>query len=168
MARRADQVQADPPLLLEGHALGHIGLGAVLGVGGPLLGEVEAAVHQGLAARRHVGQEDAGLAVLDLAQPAALLAGHAAGLLALLGESRGIEHEHAVGVAQLVADVTAQLAEHGGIIPAYGADEQLPGAALESDLDGDGLGDLALQAGELALEDHLSVPALLEAIEAGK
>ena len=38
-----------------------------------------------------VGQEDADLAVIDLAEPAALLAGHAAGVSAFLGEGTGID-----------------------------------------------------------------------------
>ena len=49
----------------------------------------------------------------------------------------------------------AQLGHHGFVVPAAGADEVLHGLAGAAGLGGDGLGGLALQAAELALQDHL-------------
>src|SRR5579884_117295 len=56
-------------------------------------------------------------------------------------------------LAVLLSDVEAQLVADGFVVPAVVADEQLQVAALEPGLGGDGLGGLALSAGELALKD---------------
>src|SRR5262249_57713458 len=81
------QAQADAPALLEGHVRGDVGLAAVPAVRGPLGRQVEAVADQGLAAPAGVGQEITDLAVVDLAQAAAPLAGHAAGVVPLLGHA---------------------------------------------------------------------------------
>ena len=94
--------------------------------------------------------------------------GHAAGVVALLGEGRGVQDEDAVGVGQLLGDVAAQLVADGGVVPAAGADEQLQGAALLAGLAGDGLRGLALEPGELAAQDGEGVVALLGAVEQGQ
>ena len=62
---------------------------------------------------RDVAHVDADLAVLDLAEPAAPLPRHADRLGPLLGEGRGVEDDHAVGLAQLVADLAARVASKG-------------------------------------------------------
>jgi hypothetical protein len=80
----------------------------------------------------------------------------------------GIQHEHAVGVAQCSADVATQFGQDGLIVPAAGTDEVLQGPSFVADIDGNGLGGLALQAGELALENDLRMLALLVAIEEGQ
>src|SRR5262249_19691040 len=113
-----------------------------------------------------VGQEDAELAVLDLAEPAAPLPLHAAGITPRLGEGAGVEHEHGLGVARLQGDVPAQFGHHGLVVPAAGADEVLHGLARAAGLVGDGLRGLALQAAELALQDHPGQLVLLDPVEA--
>ena len=115
-------------------------------------GRYRRASTQGAAAPGGVGQEVADLAVVDLAQAAAPLAGHAAGGVPLLGEGRAVQDEDAVGVAQFLGDVAAQFGPDGVVVPAAVADELLQVAALEPGLRGDGLGGLTLQAGELALQ----------------
>ena len=67
----------------------------------PLLGEIETHVDERMFLPRDVCHVDADLAVLDLAEPAAPLPRHADRLGPLLGEGRGIEHDHAVRLAQL-------------------------------------------------------------------
>src|SRR4051794_24682956 len=84
-----------PPLLVEhgegqlvpgGEAdlPGHAGLVHAHAIPGPLPGQVEAGIDQGVALVRDVSQVDAELTVLEFAQAAAPLAGDADGLLALL------------------------------------------------------------------------------------
>ena len=83
------QVQRDPPRLLEldlGRNMAFLAAGLVVG---PFLGQIELAVQRGVAGRRRVGQEDADLAVVDLAQPTAPLASDPARFGPLLGEPLG-------------------------------------------------------------------------------
>jgi hypothetical protein len=101
--------------------------------------------------RRHIGQEDADLAVLDFAQPAAPLPRHATGVGPRLGEGAGVQDQHGVRVVALLGDVPAQLRHDLLVVPAAGADEVLHGHAVPAGLVGDGLGGLALQVAELAL-----------------
>src|SRR6185437_4505814 len=103
-SRTTHQVQADAPLLLVGDLGGNVGLGAVGGVGGAGLGQEQAVGYQRLATRGGVAKEDADLAVLDLAEVAAPLPLHSAGLGAFLGDAGGIEDEDALGVSDLGAD----------------------------------------------------------------
>jgi hypothetical protein len=53
----------------------------------PLLGPIELVLQQGRAGRGDADEEDADLAVVLLAEPAAPLAGHAGGVVALLGRA---------------------------------------------------------------------------------
>ncbi len=123
-------------------------------------------IEQGLAARAGVGQEDAHLTVVELAQTATPLAGDPAGLLPLLGEGGTVQDEGRVGMPQFRADVAAQLLPDGAVVPAAGADEELQGSALLARLGGDGFGGLALQAGELAAQQGEGMRALFVAGEA--
>jgi hypothetical protein len=95
------------PALPKAHRLGDVGLGPALRVVGPVLGQIEAGVEQGLAARRHVGEEIADLTVVDFAQAAAPLAGHATGGVAFLGEARAVEDKDGVGIGEFLPDVGA-------------------------------------------------------------
>jgi hypothetical protein len=153
---------------LKRHRLGDVRLLPAFVVPGPLAGQVQPPVQGGVALGRGVGQEDAHLAVLDLAQPAAPLAGHAAGGVARLGEAAGVQHQHGVGVAPLLGHVPAQLGHDRLIVPGAGADEVLHRLALPAGEVGDGFGGLAFQVAELALEHHPSQFVLLDAIEAGQ
>ena len=92
---------------------------------GPILGQIEPAVHQGVTGLRGVGQEDTDLAVVDLTQPAAPLSADAAGLSTLLGEAAGVDDHHALGLGQRLADVLPQFGRHSFVVPAAGADEEL-------------------------------------------
>src|SRR5262249_6246908 len=152
-ATLVEQLQPDAPALLEGQRGRDVRLGTADGVPGPILGQVEAAREQGLAVAADVGQEDAHLTVLDLAQAAAPLAGDAARRGPLLGETRAIDDENGVGVADLLLDVAPQLGQDVVVTPAAGADEQLEGPAVEGGGGGDGVGGLALEGGELAAEE---------------
>jgi len=88
---------------------------------------------------------------LAVAQAATPLAAHTARFRSLLTQPGAVEDEHAIGMAEFFADVLPQFLEHGLIVPAAGADEQLQGPAFQADLMGDRLGRLPLQAGEFAL-----------------
>lgn len=141
---------------------------APLGVCGPLLGQVKATVQGRVSLRGHVGQEDAELAVVDLAQAAAPLAGHAAAVAPLLGEAGRVDDDYAVGLGQLRADVPAQLGHDGLVIPGPTADEVLEVLARDAGLPGDRLGALAFQAAEQATDEGRGVPALLLPVEPGQ
>ena len=106
------------------------------------------------------------MAIVHFAQPAAPLAGHAAGRRAFLGERAGVEDEDGFGVREFLAHMAAEFVEDGLIVPTAGAHEQLQGAALLAGLGGDGLRGLAFQAGQLAAQDRARVLALFSAVKA--
>ena len=58
----------------KGHVFGNLGLFSALCVVGPLLGQIEFAVEEGVAVLASVTQEDTDLAVFDPASGAAVLA----------------------------------------------------------------------------------------------
>src|SRR5262249_26208579 len=68
-----EQLQGDLPLLTECDLRRDVALLAAGLVAGPALRQVEPAVERGVAAPGGVGEEDADLAVVDLAEPAAPL-----------------------------------------------------------------------------------------------
>jgi hypothetical protein len=121
-----------------------------------------------LATGGDVGDEVTDLAVLDFAQVAAPLAGDAAGVVALLGHAVAIDDEDGLGMGQFLTDVRQQLGADGVVVPLAGADEVLQGTAFLLGLARDGLGRLALEAGELALEDGGGMVALFVAVEEGQ
>ena len=108
------------PIVLEAHRLGNMRLPSPLAVLGPVLGQVQPPVHQGGTVGRDVGQEDADLAVVDLAQAAAPLPAYAAGGGALLGKAAAVHDQHGLGVAQFGSDVPAQ------VVPAPAAQSFCP------------------------------------------
>jgi hypothetical protein len=67
---------------------------------GPGLGQVERAVDEGMAVPRHVGREDADLAIGDLARRAGVLSPNATGGLALLEKAGLVDHQHRIRVGQ--------------------------------------------------------------------
>src|ERR671911_497390 len=95
-----------------------------------------------------VGEEDAELAVVLLAQPAAPPPGHPARLAARLGEAAGVEDQDRLRVGEDLPDVAAEFGHDGLVVPAACADEELDGLAVDSGLDGDRLAGLPLQAAE--------------------
>jgi hypothetical protein len=111
---------------------------------GPVLGQVQLAVHQRPAALGDVAEGEADLAVLDLAQPAAPLPFDAAGGLALLGEATAVQDRHGVKIGERLGDVAAQLGQDGVVVPGPGPDEVLDRLAGAVGEVGDRLGGLAL------------------------
>ena len=137
-----------------------------LGVGRPVLGQVQPAVQRRVPAGGGVGEEDAELAVVLLAQPAAPLPGHPARLAPRLGEAAGVEDQDRLRVGQHLADVAAEFGHDGLVVPPAGADEVLDRLAVDAGLDGDRLAGLALQPAEQAADDERGVGPLLGAVEA--
>ena len=102
---------------------------------------------------------------LDLAQPAAILALDAAGVIALLGEGRTITEEDAVGVIPDLADMLAEFGQDALIVPGRYTDEVLEDLATHAHMVSNGLTGLAGQRGQFALEDVLRVGPLLAPLE---
>jgi hypothetical protein len=87
-----------------------------LAIGGPALRQVEPTVDEGVPMLGDISGEHADLAVGDLAGRAGVLAGNAAGGLALLEEPGLVDDEHRVGRAQYRDDIVAhQVAQRIGI-----------------------------------------------------
>jgi hypothetical protein len=76
---------------------------------------------------RCVRQIDAHLAILELAESATPLTRHTYRLGPLLGKGRGIEHDHAVRFAQVVANLRGKRLEQALIVPGH-----LPDVLLEA------------------------------------
>ena len=111
--------------------------------------------------RGDVGHVDADLAVLDLAEPAAPLPRHADRLGPLLGERRGVEDDHAVGLAEVLADLTGQSVEQRlWSQGTYPTNFCRPLAFLVVEV-GDRLAGLALELGEQAGHVLGGMPPLL-------
>ena len=145
--------------------LGDAGLGTPVLVLGPLPGQVEADIDQGVVAAADVGEVDADLAVVDLAQAAAPLPLHADRGGALLGEGRRVEDEDPVGATQLLAHLAGQFGEPGVVVPGGLADELLQRLAVLVVQVGDGLDVLVLQAGDQARDIVAGMLGLFAALE---
>src|SRR3954452_18526661 len=106
-----------------------------------------------------VGNVDAALAVLDLAEPAAPLPRHSHRLGPLLGERRGVEDDHAVRLPQVLADLTGERGKEGRMVPRDLPDELLDGLSLLIVQVSDPLASLMLKLGEKAghVLDRVSV-----------
>jgi hypothetical protein len=83
-----------------------------------------------------------------------------------LGEAAGVEHQHGVGVGEVLGHVPAQLAHDRLVVPGAGADEVLDGLTRAFGLGGDRLGSLGLQVAQLALQDDGGQFPVLLAVEA--
>ena len=134
---------AGAELDLLGHAR-FLAAGAVLR---PILGKVRTCIDQCMFLPRHVSHEDADLAIVDLAVAAAPLPRHADTLGPLLGERRGVENEHGIGFAQVLADLTRQAGEQRRMVPRRLADELLQALAFLVVKVGDRLAGLAFEFG---------------------
>jgi len=161
-----EQLQAEASTLPERHRLRDVRRPAALGVRGPLPRQVQLPVERGITVGGDVGQEDADLAVFDLAQPPAPLPGDAAGVGAGRGSTAGVEDQHGLGVGQLLGDGAAQVGQDGLVFPAPGADEVWHGLAGTTGLGGDGLGRLALQVAAFTQQDDMGQGVLRDAIAA--
>src|SRR5688572_720497 len=94
-------------------------------VTGPVPGQVQLRVDQGVPFRRHVSQIHPHLTVVDFPQASTSLPGHADRLSARLGKGGGIEDQHAVRFSLLRADVPGQFFTQWQILPLRFADEVL-------------------------------------------
>src|SRR5512135_3439944 len=94
---------------------------------------------------RDVRHVNADLTVLDLAEPAAPLPRHAHTLGPLLGERRGIEHDHAVRRAEVRPDLTGQRQEERLVLPRHVPDELLEALTLLVVQVGDALTSLVIE-----------------------
>lgn len=115
---------------LKAHFLRVIRRFAPRSVLGPFLRQIQSSVYQDVVDPRHVGHVDGDLAVVDLAQTATPLAGHAHRLLALLGKRRRIKHDHAIVFAKFRADLPSQLRHQRRVVPRGAAHEVLQRVAL--------------------------------------
>src|SRR5512135_1148328 len=161
------EVQRDPPLLLELDPRRDVASLTPGRVVGPVLGQVEPAIQGSVTGWRGVGQEDADLAVVDLAVPAAPLASDTAGLRPLLGEGAGVDDHDAVRLGELLTDVEPEFRYDGLVVPLARVDEELDRLARQPGLDGDRLTGLALQSADQPADDQGGVLALLDAIKLG-
>src|SRR4051794_15389364 len=100
---------------------------------GPRLGQVEPAVDQRVPPAAAVGQEHADLAVLDLAQGAAVLPRHPGRVPALLGEAGLVDDQHRILGAQAPDRVLAAQVAGRLLVPEHVAEHPLrapgPGVA---------------------------------------
>ncbi len=106
-ARQApvQQIQRDPPLLLELNFRGHMAFQSAFFVGRPILGQVELAVQRAITRRGGISQEHTDLAVVQFSQPAAPLTADATGFRPFLGEGAGVDNHHAIRACQFLADM---------------------------------------------------------------
>src|SRR5215831_9556835 len=77
-----------------------------LRIPGPLLGQGQAEVEQGMVMARDVPHEDADLAVVDFTPVATPLALHPDRMRAPLGEAAGIKGDNTIGFAQPLGHLT--------------------------------------------------------------
>ncbi len=84
---------------------------------GPFFGQGKPQVNRGVAFARDVAQGAGSWTVVDLPQAATPLPGHAHRLATGFWKRRGIEHQHAIALSQLRANVVKQRLSPGGIGP---------------------------------------------------
>jgi hypothetical protein len=142
-----DQLVAGP----EPDLLGNPSLIHPLPLVGPLAGQVQPDIDQGVFPAGDVPEVDPDLAVLDLSQPTAPLPGHTDRRGPLLRERRRVEHEDAIGFAEFLADLVDELGQQWLVVPGWLADELLQRLALLVVEVGDGLDVLGLDVGEQSL-----------------
>ena len=71
---------------------------------GPFLRKIQRAIDERMTVARHVGGEDADLAVRDLACGTSILPRHSARRFALLEKAGLVDHEHRIVIRQLLDD----------------------------------------------------------------
>jgi hypothetical protein len=122
--RPLQQQPADLGLGQKRHLLGDPSLPPALRILRPGLGQVQRPVDEGTALGSGVGQQHPHLAVLSLAQAAAVLPTHPRRLGALLRDTGLIENQHPRGIAQMGHDVPPQDVAHRVDLP-HGASQQV-------------------------------------------
>ncbi len=160
--------QAQLRLGRERDRLGHARLSALVRVIGPLLGQVERTIEQGVAVAAGVAEEDADLAVLDPPRRARVLPLHPGRLRAFLEKPGLVQHEHRALVAQVRRHIGLQVIPDGISIPVCPAEEVLH--PVRCRITGD-LGQLpavlALYRGQQAAQVGRSAPPRLGTGEPG-
>ena len=115
-----------------------------------------------------IGEKHPDLAVLDAACGAGVLALHARRLVALLEKAGLIQHQHGVGIAEMLDHIGAQVIAHRIGIPVHAGKEILH--AIGAGIAG-GFRQvpavLALKRGEQALQVGPGPPARFDAAKAG-
>lgn len=119
---------------------------------GPLLGQLEANIDQGLFAAGNVAEVNADLAVVDVAKPTAPLPLHAHRFAAFLGQGRGVENAYRVGLAPCGSPLTYPFGQQRLIVPLGWAAELWPALAFAVVQVSDGLDVLAAQLGQESLD----------------
>jgi hypothetical protein len=110
---------------LEGHLVGDACRPAARRVLGPGRGEVQVAVDQGDPSGCRVGQEHRDLAVLVLADRPGVLALDPGRTVALLHKARLVQHQHRLGVPQVLDHVVAQVIPDPVGVPPRAAEQPL-------------------------------------------
>jgi hypothetical protein len=126
----------------------------------PHLRQIQPRVDQRPVLARNVGHISRHLAVFGFAQAAAPLASHAHRLLALFGERRRIEYDHAIVLTQLPSGLARQFLEQRLVIPLGRADEVLQVAAVLIQTIGNGFHVLSLQIRNQSAQILASPPSL--------
>src|SRR5450432_1304444 len=85
----------------------HIGGFQTIWIVGPFLRKIQRAIDERITVARHVGGEDADLAVRDLAGGTSVLPRHSAGGLALLEKAGLVDHQHRIVIGQMLNDIVA-------------------------------------------------------------
>ena len=145
-----EEVQGDPPFRTEDHRLGDARFPASLGVGQPVLGQVEVPVEERVEILRHVAQMDRDHTVVDLARGPAVLALDAGSLVPFLGKARLVDVGDGVGVGVARHDLRLKLVASHQVVPQVQADKFLEGPRRDPGLQSDGGDVLALQIADLA------------------
>src|SRR6266705_1370627 len=106
---------------------------------------------------RHIAQVDGHLTIVDFAQTTAPLPSHPDRLPPGLGKRRGIEDQHAIGLAQVLAHLAPQRVSQGGLIPVSPADKTLQPQAVLAKMIRDRFHVLAFDVREQASDIGLSM-----------
>src|SRR6185369_7739942 len=153
--RTIQVLQSDLPLGAVADVVGDAGLPAAPAVRGPVFGQEQRGIEQGLVQPAADAEVDGDDAVLDLADTAEVLTLHAGGLGTLFDGAGFVDEPDAAQVVgrqarQQGGGVAVELVTDGGEVPDVVLEELLQGADGGAGLQGDGLDALAGQVGEQA------------------
>ncbi len=132
----------------------------------PILGKKQTRIDQGMLLGRHISHVDGHLAVIDFAEPTAPLAPDADRFRSRFWKSRGIENDHPILIAQLLAHLAYQLVTQGSVIPTRFANKPLQRHALLSKTIGNRLDILVLEVRKQALNESACMLVLFLADQA--
>src|ERR1700687_4701974 len=126
---------------------------------GPFLRKIQRAIDERMTVARHVGGEDADLAVRDLAGGTSVLPRHPARRLALLEKAGLVDHEDRIVIRQMLDDIIADDIAQGISIPIPATQDRLlpPWAGIASRLRAHPTG-LALLISEQAFQKQACIP----------